>query len=104
VQQTDDTDVNITNHVNDDEQVSDESDVLTLDDSLSTTDSVGSKTSESRREQLEDETLTGAFYFAKHNKGGYLIKMVCFIIVLRSFKIQLSDWLCRKEGANPYWN
>jgi len=45
VQQTDDSDGNITNHVNDDEQVSDESDVLSLDDSLSTTDSVGNKTS-----------------------------------------------------------
>jgi len=52
VQQTDDTDGHITNHVNDNahdtltlEQVSDESDVLSLDDSLSTTDSVGNKTS-----------------------------------------------------------
>ena len=45
VQQTDDSDGNITNHVNDDEQVSDESDVLSMDDSLSTTDSVGNKTS-----------------------------------------------------------
>jgi len=76
VQQIDDTDGNITDHVTDDEQVSDMSEVLSLDDSLglSTTDSVGSKTSELRREQLEDETLTGAFDFAKHNKGGYLIK------------------------------
>jgi len=76
VQQTDDTDGNITNHVTDDEQVSDVSEVLSLDDSLglSTTGSVDSKTSDLRREQLEDETLTGAFGFAKHNKGGYLIK------------------------------
>jgi len=74
VQQTDDTDGNITNHVNDDFQVSDDSDVLSLGYSLCTTDSVGNKTSELRREQLEDETLTGAFDFAKHNKGGYLIK------------------------------
>jgi len=67
VQQIDDTDGNITNHVTDDEQVSDMSEVLSLDDSLglSTTDSVGSKTSELRREQLEDETLTGSFDFAK---------------------------------------
>ena len=98
VQQVDDTDGNVTNHVTDDEQVSDVSEVLSLDDSLglSTTDSVNGKTSELRREQLEDETLTGAFDFAKHNKGGYLIKMVCFFIVPRFLKIQLSDWLCRK--------
>ena len=72
VQQTDDTDGNITNHVNDDAhdtltlgQVSDECDMLSLDDSLSTTDSVGNKTSELRREHIEDETLTGAFDFAR---------------------------------------
>jgi len=49
VQQSDDTDGNITNHVNDDDQqVSDVSEVLSLDDSLglSTTVSVDSKTSE----------------------------------------------------------
>jgi len=74
VQQTDDTDGNVTDHVNDDVQdtltlgqVSDESDVLSLNDSLFTTDSVGNKTTELRKEQLEDETLTGAFDFAKHN-------------------------------------
>ena len=56
--------------------MSDVSQVLSLDDSLglSTTGSVDSKTSDIRREQLQDETLTGAFDFAKHNKGGYLIK------------------------------
>ena len=107
VQQTDDTDGNITNHVNDDyEQVSDVSEVLSLDDSLglSTTGSVDSKTSELRREQLEGETLTGAFDFAKHNKGGYLIKNGLLFHRDKIFETQLSDWLCRKEGANPYWN
>ena len=74
VQQTNDTDGDITHHVSDDEQVSDESDVLSLDDSLSTTDSVGNKKSELRRQQLKHETLTGAFDFAKHNKGSYLMK------------------------------
>jgi len=98
VQQVDDTDGNITNHVTDDEQASDVTDVLSLDDSLglSTSGCVDSKTSELRREQLKDETLTGVFDFAKHNKGDYLIKMVCFFIVPRFLKIQLSDWLCRK--------
>jgi len=88
VQQTNDTDGNITNHVTDDEQVSDVSEVLSLDDSLglSTTVSVDSKTSELRREQLEDETLTGAFDFAKHNKGGYLIKMGLLFHRAKSFE------------------
>ena len=113
VQRTDDTvtDGNITDHVNDDSldtltlgQVSDKSDALSLGDSLSSTDFVGNNTSELRQEQLEDETFTGAFDFARHNKDGYLIKMVCFSIVPRSLIIQLSDWLCRKDGANPYWN
>jgi len=76
VQQVDDTDGNVTNHVTDyDEQVNDVTEVLSLDDSLGlTTGSVDSKTSELRREQLDDETLAGAFDFAKHNEGGYLIK------------------------------
>ena len=75
MQQVDDTDGNVTNHVTDyDEQVNDVTEVLSLDDSLGlTTGSVDSKTSELRREQLEDETLAGAFDFAKHNKGGYLV-------------------------------
>ena len=77
VQQVDDTDGHVTSHVtDDDEQVSDVTEVLSFDDSLglSTTGSVDSKTSELRRDQLEDETLAGAFDFAKHNKGDYLIK------------------------------
>jgi len=76
VQQVDDTDGNVTNHVTDDDgQVSDVTELLSLDDALGlTTGSVDTKTSGLRREQLEDETLAGAFDFAKHNKGGYLVK------------------------------
>jgi len=66
VQQVDDTDGNVTNHVTDDDgQVSDVTEILSLDDVLGlTTGSVDNKTSELRREQLEDETLAGAFDFA----------------------------------------
>ena len=66
MQQVDDTDGNVTNHVTDDDgQVSDVTEILSLDDVLGlTTGSVDNKTSELRREQLEDETLAGAFDFA----------------------------------------
>ena len=98
VQQIDDTDGNITNHVTDDEQVSDVSEVLSLDDSLglSTTDSVDSKASELRREQLEDETLTGTFDFAKHNKSGYLIKNGLLFHRAKIFENTVDRLVCRK--------
>jgi len=101
VQQVDDTDGNVTD---DDRQVNDVTEILSLDDVLGlTTGSVDSKTSELRREQLEDETLAGAFDSAKHNKGGYLVKNGLLFHRAKISKT-MSDWLCRKPDAKPYWN
>jgi len=77
VQHTDEevTDSNVTNHESlNVKELSKDSNVLSLDDSLCSADPVGNKTSELLKEQQADETLAGAFDFAKHNKGGYFTK------------------------------